>query len=267
MRTWLKRIVRWILGLVAALVIAAAAIIFYDVTFGPNASQYTNIVFQDAEGTPLHAYLAEPEGTGPYPAVLLLHEWWGLNDDITAMADALAAEGYVVLAPDTFRGHTTKWAPTALWQIITIPRAQIAKDIDSSLAYLSELEKVDADRIATVGFCFGGGQALRLVLRHPQTLAASAIFYGQLETDPLALQPLRDTGPLLGVFAENDVGIPPEQVRAFQSALDTLGIRNQITIYPGVDHAFVHHDSVQEPGAARDAWQQLLNFLDESMRS
>ena len=106
-------------------------------------------------------YLALPEGEGTFPAVLMVHEWWGLNEEITHMADRLAEEGYIVLAMDTYRGQVTSQVPRAIFLRVTMPEAQIDQDMQSAYEYLISLPQVDAERIGGIGFCYGGGVILR----------------------------------------------------------------------------------------------------------
>ncbi|MBE2223341.1 MAG: dienelactone hydrolase family protein, partial [Anaerolineae bacterium] len=93
------------------MVVLFAGIIIFDSLFGTNTAEFTNVTYTDQDGTELIGYLAQPEGEGPFPGVLLIHEWWGLNEGMTILADALAAEGYVVLAPDAYRGNVTAAFP------------------------------------------------------------------------------------------------------------------------------------------------------------
>jgi carboxymethylenebutenolidase len=145
-----------------------------------SVAELANIQYTALDGTKLYAYLAKPEGFGPHPAVLLIHEWWGLNEDIISKADALAAQGYVVLAADAWRGVNTHSFPHAIWLVTTTPQERVSSDLEASLKYLTVLGDVDPKRLAVMGFCYGGGQSLRFGTRHPE-LAATILFYGQRE--------------------------------------------------------------------------------------
>ena len=265
------RIVKWgvwaVVGLVLLAVLVFAAAVLLDKWFPSHrAAQYANVQLTAADGTPLHAYLAQPAGEGPYPAVLLLHEWWGLNDDIVAKADVLAAEGYVVLAPDAWQGISTRSIPHALWLVSTQPQVRIASDLDVAFDYLAERDNVDGGRIASLGFCFGGSQSLQLGLRQPR-LAATVLFYGQLLTDPVELAALREADPVLGIFAEEDFSIPVEDVYRFEESLTELGIEHQVSIYPDVNHGFANQEqAITSPGPAADAWQETLEFLETHLK-
>lgn len=266
MNNWIKRILIIALVGLALLIAVPAAIIVADATFGPETADYANTTFSDADGNELLGYLAEPDGPGPHPAVLMLHEWWGLNEDITLIADALAAEGYVVFVPDAYRGRVTSQIPRALYLRLGTPEEQVKADLDAALAHLLARPNVDAERVASLGFCFGGGHSLLLSLRHPETLPVTVVYYGDVIGDPALLEPLANSQGVLGIFGEEDAQIPVAEVLAFESALNSLDIPNEITIYPGVGHAFLNEENFDQPGAAGEAWQQTLDFLARNVK-
>jgi carboxymethylenebutenolidase len=254
--------------LIAALLLAGVfAVVALDSVFGAKATDFTNVTYTAADGTTLHGYLAQPPGTGPFPAVLMVHEWWGLNDEITEMAEKLAAQGYVVLAPDTYRGQTTSQVPRALFLRLTTPADRVDADMQAAFDYVAALDTVDADRIAVMGFCYGGGVALRHGISNP-ALAATINLYGDTVSDPAAFGALLEptAGPVLGIFGADDAQIPVEEARAFEGALNLAGIVSTVTIYPGVGHAFVNAETIAAGGAAADAWAQILAFLGTALR-
>ena len=261
---WIKRIGLALLGIILLMVGLFAGIIIFDSLFGTDTAEFTNVTYTDQDGTELIGYLAQPEGEGPFPGVLLIHEWWGLNEGMTILADALAAEGYVVLAPDAYRGNVTEAFPRALWLRLTTPEAQVFNDVDASLAHLMSLENVDTERLASMGFCFGGGHSLQLGMRQSENLPLTIIYYGAVVTDPDLLRPLTEGQGVLGVFGEEDQSIPVEGVLEFEAAMNSLNIPNEITIYEGVGHAFLTEENYNQPGAAGEAWQQTLQFLAEN---
>lgn len=265
--TWIKRIGLGLLALLLIIIVLFAGTILFDSLFGSDTADYANVTYRDASGQELLGYLARPESPGPHPAVLLIHEWWGLNEGMTVLADALAEEGYVVFAPDGYRGNVTAAFPRALLLRLTTPTEQVEADMDSALAYLRGLEDVDTQRVASMGFCFGGGHSLQLGLRQSENLALTIIYYGAVVTDPALLAPLTDGQPVLGIFAEEDNTIFPQEVLEFEAALNSLDIENEITIYPGVGHAFVTEENYNEPGPAGDAWAQTLAFLEKNLKS
>jgi carboxymethylenebutenolidase len=265
-RRFLSMMLLAAVGLVLLLVLALAGVIAYDHFFpAQRVTDFTNVTYPGPDGTTLRAFVAAPPGDGPFPAVLMIHEFYGLNGGIVEKARRLSEQGYVVLAPDAYRGRTTPLVPRAIWLTVTTPREQIAADIDAAYTYLSQQAQVDSERVGVVGFCFGGTQALQLGIRNPE-LAANVIFYGSgLVTDPAALGALGDSGPVLGIFGELDQGIPLDEVLAFDRAMDQRQIENIVTVYPGVGHAFVQVETMDEGGQARQAWEQMLAFLQQNL--
>ncbi len=261
---WIKRIGLALLSIILLIVGLFAGIIIFDSLFGTDTAEFTNVTYTDQDGNELIGYLAQPEGEGPFPGVLLIHEWWGLNEGMTILADALAAEGYVVLAPDAYRGNVTAAFPRALWLRLTTPEAQVFNDVDASLAHLMSLDNVDTERLASMGFCFGGGHSLQLGMRQSENLPLTIIYYGAVVTDPDLLRPLTEGQGVLGVFGEEDRSIPVDGVLEFEAAMNSLNIPNEVTIYEGVGHAFLTEENYNQPGAAGEAWQQTLQFLAEN---
>lgn len=231
----------------------------------PGDPAEPNVNYPAPDGTELHGYLATPSGEGPFPAVLMIHEWWGLNVDTTRLAQALAAEGYVVLAPDAFRGSVARDAQGAMAQLNSTPQQQIAADLDSALDYLQAHDAVAPDRIAVMGFCFGGTQAMYMGTR-VEGLAAVITLYGSgpIQTAS-ALGNMTENGPVLGIFGAEDRSISLDEVEGFESALAAADIQNTITVYDGVGHAFVKSTTYDQGGAAEDAWQQLVGFLNREL--
>ena len=249
-------------AIVAILVLASCASLEESVKTKPD----TNVTYTAADGTEIRAYLATPAGTGPHPAVLMIHEWWGLNEDVTVLAEALSREGYVVLTPDAFRGGLATTVPQAIAQISSTPTEQIWGDLDAALEFLKGHPQVDSDRIATMGFCFGGSQSMHLGTR-AEGLAAVITLYGSSPiADPEQLGNMAANGPVLGIFGEKDGSIPLREVDAFEAALDAVGAENTITVYPDIGHAFVKSSNYQDDGPAGQAWRQILGFLGENLR-
>ena len=263
---WLRRIVGLIGAVFGLLVIVLIGFIVIDAAFGDSATNYTNITYPGDEGETLHGYLARPETPGPHPAILLIHEWWGLNAGMTVLAEALAAEGYVVLAADAMQGRLTSNVPRALYMRLTTPQEVVQADLDAALNYLQDLPDVDPARTASMGFCFGGGESLQLGLRQSERLAVTIMYYGAVVTNPELLRPFTDGQAVLGIFGEEDQQIFVDEVLEFEAALNSLDIENQVTIYAGVGHAFLTEENYDEPGAAGDAWQETLTFLEENLK-
>ncbi len=232
----------------------------------PAAPGRRNVSYPAADSTPLSGYLALPPGSGPFPGVVMIHEWWGLNEDTALLADALAREGFAVLAADAFRGKVAREPAEAAKLSSGTPADRIASDLDAARAYLSRHPAVKADRIASLGFCFGGTQSMRMGARNPG-LAAVVIFYGGGPFQSAAeLGAMDKAGPVLGIYGAKDAGIPVEKVRAFQSALEERRIRNVISVYPDVGHAFVKSGTYNQGGSPEKAWRQAVDFLKDNLR-
>ena len=263
----LKRVLPGILILLVALVVFLAGSIAVDSAIGRDRlDNIANITIPGATGGPdIRVYAARPEGEGPFPTVIMIHEFWGLNESIAGKADLLAEDGYLVIAPDTFRGSTTGWVPRAIFQVISNKPEDVNVDLDSVYAWLETQPDVDSDRIAIAGFCYGGRTSLTYSL-HNHRLAATVIFYGSPETEPAILKTL--PGPVLGIFGGADQSIPVEQVNAFDAALTEADIPHEITIYEGQPHAFVQDaQSIRAGGAQGEAWNQMLDFLEENLKN
>ena len=212
---------------------------------------------------PLHAYVAVPwEGEGPFPVVVMIHEFWGLDEATIGKAELLAEDGYVVVAPDLMRGRTTRWLPSAIWQTIRTPDERVRADLDAVVAAADALAPelaVDAERLAVMGFCFGGRHSLRYALERPG-VRATGVFYGNVPGDPAELARL--TGPVLGVFGAEDASIPLAEVAAFEQGLAAAGVEHQVRVFDGVGHAFVTTaEAIASDPVQGEAWALLRAFL------
>ncbi|GAB4114645.1 MAG: dienelactone hydrolase family protein [Roseiflexaceae bacterium] len=260
------KVIGWVAGVIAVLILGLVISIPIDGLFAASRlTAVANLQIPNPNGPTIQAYVARPATPGPHPAVIMVHEWWGLNPAITGMADALAAEGYLVIAPDLFRGSSTSWIPRAIYQVSTTPAEQINLDLDAVHAWLRQQPDVDTARIGVIGFCFGGRASLLYSIHNPDGIAATGIFYGMATTDPAQLAALRS--PVLGIFGGADTSIPLDEVQALEAGLVQAGIEQTITVYPDQPHAFVRDaEAIAQPGAARDAWLQLLGFLDTNLK-
>ncbi|HMU94466.1 MAG TPA: dienelactone hydrolase family protein [Anaerolineales bacterium] len=263
----LKRILLGLLAVLAILILFLPLSIFVDSLFdGNRLDALVNTTIPGLNGGPdVRAYVAKPEGEGPFPTVIMIHEFYGLRESIVGKADFLAKEGYLVIAPDTFRGSTTSWIPRAIYQVINTKPEDVNTDLDSVYAWLETQSDVDAGRIAILGFCYGGRTSLVYSL-HNSKLAATVIFYGSPETDPEVLKSL--PGPVLGIFGGADQSISVEEVDQFDKALTTANIQHEITVYDGQPHAFVENvEGIQAGGAQGEAWAQMLAFLEKNLKN
>ena len=209
--------------------------------------------------------LYTPDGKGPFPAVMVIHEWWGLNDWVKEQASKLAGEGYAALAIDLYRGKVAT-SPEEAHEIMRgVPEDRAARDLDAAFKYLQSLSNVKKNKIGAIGWCMGGGYALDVALTQPE-LAADVINYGHLATDEESLKKIN--APILGLFGAQDRGIPPESVKQFQSTLEKLGKKVEITIYPDAGHAFENPNNKDgyRPKDAADAWSKTVSFLAANLK-
>lgn len=264
-----KKIGRILLGIVAllvGLVIILVGSVVMDAVLGANrVDAVTNTVIPGVNEQPaVRAFVARPTGDGPFPVVIMIHEFFGLNESITSKAEGLAEEGYIVVAPDTFRGSTTGWIPRAIYQVVSTPADQINLDLDSVFAWLETQPGVDIHRVGIVGFCFGGRASLGYSL-HNNRMAATAMFYGSPISDPETLKTL--PGPLLGIFGGADSSISVDEVKAFEVGLEKAGINHQISIYENQPHAFMQDmQSVRSDPVQSKAWAEMLTFFDTNLK-
>lgn len=201
----------------------------------------------------------------PMPAVIMIHEWWGLNEHIKNQADILAKEGYVVLAVDLYRGEVAADSNRAreLTSSVRNNSASAIDNLQSAVNYVKSLEMVDGSRIASLGWCFGGDWSLQLALNSSENpLAATIVYYGRPVTDTASLSSI--SWPILGIFGDQDQAISVESVKQFASALNASGITNEIYLYEGVGHAFANPSGDNyAPKETADAWQKTIGFLKQ----
>jgi len=209
--------------------------------------------------------LYTPAGKGPFPALIVIHEWWGLNDWVKEQASKLADQGYVSLAVDLYRGKVAENPDLAHELMRGVPEDRASRDLRAAFDYLAAHSNVKKDRIGSIGWCMGGGYSLRVAILEP-TLAADVINYGPLVTDPEQLKKIN--APILGIFGGQDRGITPDDVKKFQQALTQLGKKVEIKIYPDAGHAFENPNNKQGYRAddAADAWKRTLDFLAKTLK-
>jgi len=220
--------------------------------------------FPDSQGYLVYPVSSNDTVGKKLPAVVMIHEWWGLNENIKNMANLLAKQGFVVLAADLYKGEVANNPERAmqLVQIVRNNQNNSINNLQSAVKYLSLLPNVDSSKIASLGWCFGGGQSLQLALNsqdHP--LAATILYYGTpLVTDKALLSNIK--WPVLGIFGDKDQSIPIEEINQFGNSLNQSGITNNIHIYKGVGHAFANPSGDNyAPKETEDAWQKTLSFL------
>ena len=200
----------------------------------------------------------------PLPAIIMIHEWWGLNDNIRAMADRLAGEGYIVFAVDLYGGKTaTTPGEARVLMLEAIEESDSGREnIRKAFEFVSET--AGAPKVGSIGWCFGGGWSLNTAQLFPDDIDATVIYYGQVTSDDELLRPVN--APILGLFAAEDAGIKVETAIAFQEALERLRKDYEVHIYPGVGHAFANPTGRNYDAAtAEDAWRRTLAFFAEHL--
>jgi carboxymethylenebutenolidase len=209
--------------------------------------------------------LYTPAGNGPFPAIIVIHEWWGLNDWVKEQASKLADQGYEALAIDLYRGKVAATPDEAHEIMRGVPEDRAKRDLGAAFDYLASQPNVKKNRIGAIGWCMGGGYSLDVALEEP-TLAADVINYGHLATDPDALKKIN--APILGLFGAQDKGITPDDVHKFESQMKQLGKTIDVKIYDDAGHAFENPNNKTGYRAedAGDAWQRTEAFLAETLK-
>jgi carboxymethylenebutenolidase len=211
------------------------------------------------------ALLYLPAGAGPHPALVLVHEWWGVTDWIKQQAQDFADHGYVALVPDLYRGKSTQDPAVAHELMRGLPGDRAVRDLVAAAGYLATRNDVRNDRIGTVGWCMGGGYALQLSLAD-KAIRAVAINYGALSTDKAALAAM--PAAVLGNFGALDHGITPADIQQFETTLKSAGKTPDIKIYPDAGHAFENPGNKQGyvPADADDANKRMLAFFRDTLQ-
>jgi carboxymethylenebutenolidase len=205
------------------------------------------------------AYLSLPAGgEGPFPGIVVIQEWWGLNDNIKLWSDRLAADGYAALAVDLYDGAVPTTPDEAMAAMQSVKDDRALEILKAGFDFLGSDARVKAAKVGCIGWCFGGGWSLRLALAEPE-LDACVMYYGRLVDDPAELAKMK--APLCAVFGNQDTGIPPDAVNAFDKALQAAGADYQIHRYDA-NHAFANPSSARyDQDAAAKAWSVVVPFL------
>ncbi len=226
------------------------------------------VTYGTVGGKPARGYLARPASARPgeaLPAVLVIHEWWGLNDNVRMMARRLAGEGYQVLAVDLYGGRTAATPQEArqyMGEAMENPQTG-TEHMRAAAAYVKGTGR--APRVGVLGWCFGGGWALQTALAQPEHTDAAVVYYGQVELDRALLARL--DAPLLGIFGGEDNGIPVESVRLMEATLRELGKDVTIQVYPGAYHGFANPTGEgYDAEAAADAWRRTTAFFARTLK-
>ena len=216
-----------------------------------------------SDGGMASGYLARPAQSGP--GVVVIQEWWGLVPHIEQVADRLAGEGFVALAPDLFRGKQTTSPDEAGKLMMSMRIDQAARDLAGAIDYLKTLPEVSGAKVGTIGFCMGGALSLFAACGNPE-VGAAVVFYGghpNVKPDLAQLQ-----APVFGIYAGRDSFVSPAVVSELDRKLTGLGKRHEFHTYPDAQHAFFndHRPQVYDATAAADAWLKTLAFLRRELK-
>lgn len=250
-------------GIVLAMLvcISSAALVYHRA----NTANETQWVSYNSGEEQVRSLLALPEGEGPFPALIVIHEWWGLNDWVQQKTKSLANEGYIVLAVDLYRGSVTDEAEAAHELMRGLPEDRAMRDLRAAFAYLNTRGDVKKDRIGSIGWCMGGGYALQAAVQLPD-LAACVVNYGRLVTDENLIAQIN--APTLGIFGGLDRGIPVKDVKAFEKQMQAMGKEVRVEVYTKSGHAFMNENNAKGYNGedAAKAWKQTLDFLNEYLK-
>jgi len=225
----------------------------------------TDVSYKSGDET-VKAVLYTPQGKGPFPALIVIHEWWGLTPWVKEQAAKLADQGYVALAIDLYRGRSATSPEEAHELMRGVPEDRASSDLKAAFNYLASRKDVDAKRIGAIGWCMGGGYALDVAVGEPR-LAACVINYGHLASERSTLEKIQ--APILGIFGGQDRGIPPDSVRTFEQQMKVLGKSVETKIYADAGHAFENPSNKggYREADAKDAWDRTVSFLAAKLKN
>ncbi len=222
------------------------------------------VVYTNVDGRPVSGWLARPvNAPDDLPALLVIHQWWGLDDSIRRAAERLAGQGYRALAVDLYNGEVATEARDAmrLSRDVTVNKAAGLANIEAAIAWL---QGQGAPKVGVIGWCMGGRWSLFTALNFPAAIDAAIIYYGGVTNDKTELAVL--DMPVLGVFAGDDFIVPPKKAYAFALAMEELKKDLEFYIYRDAAHAFANPSGTEyNPVAAADAWARTAAFLERAL--
>ncbi len=235
-------------------------LLFATVAFAATSKK---VSYKSGDET-VQALLYAPEGKGPFPGIIVIHEWFGLDDWDKEQASKLSDLGYVALAIDLYRGKLATTPEEAHELMRGVPEDRAKRDLHAAVEFLKAQSNVKKDRIGSIGWCMGGGYSLDVALQEP-TLAADVINYGHLATDSESLKKINAS--ILGIFGGQDRGIPVDDVKKFEQSLKQMGKKVEIVIYPDAGHRFENPNNKDGYRAddAADAWKRTVKFLADTL--
>ncbi len=225
----------------------------------------TSIVNYVSGSDTLSAYLAEPVSGGKHPALIVIHEWWGLADWIKQDARDFAAKGYVALAIDLYRGELAATSQNAYKLMMSVPKVRGVSDLRAAFQYLTSMDNVNGEKIGVIGWCMGGSYSFEAATVLPK-LAACVIDYGNVDTTVFLVEQIKC--PVLCNFAELDKTYTPQKGEAFANAMKADGKKIEFHVYPGVNHAFMNpnNPSAYNEAETAKAWKTIFAFLNKNLK-
>jgi carboxymethylenebutenolidase len=247
--------------LASLITLTSAALIYHRA----HPSVKTQMVQYKSGEETVSGFLALPEGKGPYPALIVVHEWWGLNDWVKEGAKKFADQGYLTLAIDLYHGQVAADQDAAHELMRGLPEDRATRDLQAAFAYLVSRNDVQQNKIGSLGWCMGGGYALQAALNIPE-LSACVINYGRLVTDAEMIDKINC--PILGIFGAKDRGISVKDVEAFKAACNKAGKNVTVQIYQNSGHAFINENNAKGYNAkdAKNAWEKAFAFLEKNLK-
>jgi len=238
--------------------------LFASCSLAADGKSTSTVSYKSGDET-VQAILYAPAGKGPFPGIIVIHEWWGLNDWVKDQAAKLADEGYEALAIDLYRGKVATTPDMAHELMRGVPEDRAKRDLHAAFEFLQSQPNIKKDRIGAIGWCMGGGYSLDVALQEP-SLAADVINYGHLATDPEALKKIN--APILGSFGGQDRGITPDDVHKFEAAMKQAGKKIDVKIYDDAGHGFENPNNKDGYRAAdtADAWKRTVSFLAQNLK-
>jgi carboxymethylenebutenolidase len=225
-----------------------------------------NVTFP-ANGGTATGYLAKP-ASGKGPGVIVIQEWWGLNDQVKGVADMLAREGFTALAPDFYHGKSAKVdepddAQKLMMDLFKADTA--AKDARGAAGFLAKNPAVSSGKVGVIGFCMGGGLALLTAAEAPEVIAAVVDCYGVGQD--IEGRAARVKAPILGIFGGKDHAMPGA-LDDVENGVRRGGARFEKQMYPQAEHAFLNEQrkDAHRPDDAKDAWSKIMRFLKDNVR-
>lgn len=216
------------------------------------------------QGGTLDAYLAKPAGAGPFPGVVVIHEIFGLNENIRDIARRFAGAGYVALTVDLFSAGNRIACMTRIFHgILVRPLSNgVVGELRAALDVLRNLPEVEAGRVGAIGFCMGGSYALQLACVD-EDLRAASVFYGQ---NPRPLDAVVDSCPIVGSYPEKD--FTASAARQLETRLEAHQVAHDFKIYPDARHSFFNDTGpTHNAEAADDAWKRTLAFFEKHLQT